>query len=419
MTVVGGGPTRRAARSRRAARFLGTGVVLFILSSLMLSGCADETPTPSLVDPTGFVAYIHPTGTFTLSMPPDWVVNDASDEYALNVEFSPPGSPEPLIGVYVVSADVLAGMSSEGESISVEDETVVAHYRSVFYDAVDLTYKEISRDPQPDGSLRLTFLIDAPQGTTQHNDFLQVIGPYLAALRVRLPDDQAQSRTLTRVIDTFQIHEDAGWRSVVQAQPGGATQDVVGFASLNAWVDRNGGFVIVGQVVNNGDKALEFVRITAQLYDAENRLLGEQDDFVSSDMVLPGEFTPFSIVFGDGLAPGTVRYDLNASARYADFAAQPFYGPENFALSSQAEFDENGFLEISGQVRNEGSATASLVKVLVTVFDEEQRVIATDTTLVDEQRLAPGETSGFSVIFVELGGVPNTFLVTAQGVTEG
>jgi hypothetical protein len=191
---------------------------------------------------------------------------------------------------------------------------------------------------------------------------------------------------------------------------------VVGFASLNAWVDRTGGFQIVGQIVNNGTLPLEFVRVQAQLYNAENRVMVERDDFVSSDLVQPGEFVPFSLVFSDGLPDGAVRYELHAVARYASFTLSTFYGAENFAIVSSAEFDENGLLVISGQVRNEGARPADLVKVIVTVFDSQRRVVGTDTTLVDQQHLAPGESSPFTVTFAELGGVADTFLVTAQAV---
>lgn len=386
--------------------------VLIVLVGAFLSGCVAETPTPSLVDPTGFVTYTHPTGVFSLDLPPDWIVGDTSDAYALNVSFSPPGSPEPSVSVYVVSVDTLDVAEFNLEALG-------DIYQATFYDAADTAYKEISRDLQPDGSLRVKFVLDAPQGTTQHNDFLHLSGPYFAVLRITLPDDQAQLRTIGLLLNTFKLNPQATWASAVAGEAEGASQqDVVGFVGLNAWVDRNGGFEIVGQIVNNADYPLEFVRINAQLYDAENRLLVEQDDFVSSDLVLPGEYTPFSLVFGDGMPPGMVRYDLHASARYADYTVRSFYGPDNFALTSQAEFDENGLLVISGQVRNEGSLTATLVKVIVTIFDADQRVIGTDTTLVDIQHLAPGEMSTFSLSFVELGGIPNTFLVTAQGIIQ-
>jgi hypothetical protein len=245
---------------------------------------------------------------------------------------------------------------------------------------------------------------------------MQIVGPYFAVVRVRLPNDQAQMRTISHIINTFTVHASAAWTSAVQ-QAGTANKDAVGFSSLNTWVDRNGGFVVAGQVVNNAATALEFVRIEAQLYDADNRLLLSQDDFVSSDTLLPGEYAPFSLVFSDGLPAGTVRYDLHASARYADATVRTFYGPQNFSVSSQADFDANGFLVVSGQVRNQGTATANLIKVIAVVFDADGRVIATDTTLVDFQQLAPGQTSTFAVSFAELGGVPNTFTVSAQGVT--
>jgi hypothetical protein len=401
---------------------------LFLAAILLLwvTGCVEEEATPALVDPTGFVTYLHPTGVFSLDLPPNWVVGDTSDETAVNVEFSPPDSPEPLINVYVITASALpqptpfpGGDPSmiTPTPASPDFEPLLIFYQTSFYNRTDWTYKEIGRDDQPDGSVRIRFLIDAPSGTSQRNDFIQVIGPYFVAMRILLPEDHAQMRTLTRIVNTLDVNDGAGWASVLP-QEDTAPHDVVGFASLNAWADQNGGFVVVGQVVNNAPLALEFVRISAQLYDADGNLMGQQDDFVSSDLVLPGEYTPFSIIFTDGLPAGTVRYDLYASARYADYAARSFYGPQNFAVTSEANFDEHGLLVIGGQVRNEGNQTASLVKVIVTVFNDQQRVIATDTTLVDLQRLAPGETSSYTVSFVELGGTPHNFMVTAQGIID-
>jgi hypothetical protein len=406
-------------------------IVMALLLATLLAGCgveAQPAPDPALVDPTGFVTYQHPSGAFSLSLPPDWVVSDTSDAYALNVGFSPPGSPQPLILVYLVSASALGRARPDDETVveipnpgtTVTDfDPLIGLYQGSFYAFTDATYKEIDRTPQPDGSVRIRFLIESPEGVTQHNDFVQVVGSYFVALRTRLPDDPSRLRTVGRIVNTLTVNSGSGWASVVPQQEDAAAEDLISFTSLNAWVDRNGGFVIVGQVVNNAAEAVEFVRLNASLFDEQNNLMLEQDDFVSSDLIPPGEYAPFSIVFSDGLPSGTARYLLEVSGRYADFTAQTFYGPENFALTSEADFDENGALLVSGQVRNEGNLSASLVKVIVTIFDAQQRVVATDTTLVDTQPLAPGETSTFSVRFFELGGEPNTFLVTAQGlITE-
>jgi hypothetical protein len=421
--------TRRTKHFSRSLPLIG-------LVLLALAACAPEPPTPELVDPTGFVTYIHPTGVFSLDLPPNWIVNDTSDEYAINVAFSPPDSPEALLSVYLVSEDALsaaepstaggqptpeAGPTPEGQARIDLEEPLIQAYLTSLYAGGDSTYREMGREPQPDGSLRLVFVLDAPQGTSSHNDFLQLFGPYFVAFRVRLPDDQAQLRTISRVVNTLSIDEENDWASKVapkEEDDESASQGAVGFVSLNTWADRNGGFQIVGQVRNRTELSMEFIRITAQLYDSGNRLLGEQDDFVSSDLISPGGYAPFSIVFTEGLPPGTVRYQLDASARYADLTARTFYGPENFAVTSAAEFDENGLLVISGQVRNEGPQAASLVKVIATVFDDNQRVVATDTTLVDPPSLENGDVSDYTVTFVELGGNPSTFLVTAQGIIE-
>ena len=394
---------------------------------LAVTGCAVEEPSaPSLVDPTGLVRYVHPTGTFSLSLPPDWVVSDTSDDFALNVSFSPPNSSEPLVTVYIITTAALDRARPSNaptqempnpSSVHTDIDRYVSLYQGLFYSLTDATYKEIERALQPDGSLRVKFVIEAQQGTTQHNDFMQVVGDYFVALRTRIPEKQGQLRTLSRVVNTLDVDTASTWVSdIPDSEENAASRDLVGFVSLNAWVDRNGGFVIVGQVTNNAKTALEFVRINAQLYDTNNQLLLEQDDFVSSDLLKTDEYAPFSLVFNDGLPANTARYELHASARYADFAQETFYGPENFALTSDAEFDENGVLVVSGQVRNEGNLTANLVKVIVTIFDAQQRVVGTDTTLVEQQRLASGEISTFSVRFFELGGEPNTFLVNAQGV---
>lgn len=402
--------------------------LIALLAGLTLAACAVEPPPaaePSLVDPTGFVTYRHPTGAFSLSLPPDWVVSDTSDAYALSVGFSPPGSPEPLVSVYLVSASALGrirpndqpavGLPNPGPTTS-DFDPLISLYQGTFYNLTDATYKEIDRQPQPDGSLRIRFVIESAEGTSQHNDFVQLVGSYFVALRTTLPDDPGRLRTISRIVTTLNVNPASGWASVVPDEEDSAAGDLIAFTNLNAWVDRNGGFVIVGQVMNNAPAPVEFVHLNASLFDEQNTVLLEQDNFVSSDLIQPGQMAPFSLLFSDGLPPGTTRYVLEVSGRYADFTAQTFYGPENFALSSAADFDQNGALVVSGQVRNEGNLTASLVKVIVTIFDAQQRVIATDTTLVDTQPLAPGETSTFSVRFFELGGEPNTFLVTAQGI---
>ncbi|MGF1505373.1 MAG: FxLYD domain-containing protein [Anaerolineae bacterium] len=391
-------------------------MLLLILMLSLAAACRPTEETSPEQAPAGFARYEHVTGVFSLSIPPDWVVSDTSDPFAVNVEFSPPGFGESLIGVYAVERAALGAEIDPALDLSAFDlERLSEYHIATFYDPD--AYIEIERTPQPDGSLRISFLLEGAARSSQHNDFLHIAGPYYLALRVRLPDDPDLLQAARVIVNSLAINTDSAWASSTTGA-GGAGPEAVGIVDLNEFVGRSSTFEIVGQVQNNANAPLEFVRITAQLYDERGSLLVEQDEFVSSDLVQPGERAPFALSFPDGLPQGTVRYDLLASARYADFTSQSFYGPTNFAVSSEAAFDDSGLLVVSGQVRNEGSAPARLVKVIVTSFDDEGRVVGTETTLVDRQQLAQGEVTDYTVTFVALGGNPNTFLVTAQGIID-
>jgi hypothetical protein len=374
--------------------------------SLLLSSCGSggRGAADDAVIPSNFAGYVYPGGLFSLSMPPDWVVNDISDGSAVHVEFSPPDSAFPQLIIFVVRM----------EEETTDFDSAVGDFTRLFYNDDSAPYKEVSREPQPDGSLRLIGVVETPGYSTQHNDFLQQFGPYFVALRAVLPADPTGLRALNRVLNTFQLDAEVPWVRSTQGLDAVVGQGAVGFSSLHAWVDSGETFSISGQILNNATAPLEFVRVTAQLYDVNNTVISEQGDFIAADVVEPGEFSPFQVLFLDGLPSETARYEVHATARYADFAAETFYGPSNFVVVDNADFDANGLLVISGQVTNNGGQRASLVKVIVTVFDPGQRVIGTDTTLVEAQSLAPGETSTFRVQFTELGGVADTYLSTAQ-----
>src|SRR5688500_15836129 len=161
-------------------------LLLITLLSVVLTACVADPATPELVDSGDFVTYAHPSGVFTLELPPEWVVNETSSEVALNIEFSPPNA-EPLIGIYVTSLSMINQDSSPAGIPTPEPgstpapinmETLATKYELSYYTGTDAIFKEIGRDPQPDGSLRLRFVMDTPGGTTTHNDFIQVRGPY-------------------------------------------------------------------------------------------------------------------------------------------------------------------------------------------------------------------------------------------------
>src|SRR5258705_13038835 len=147
-----------------------------IVLAIFLAGCAIENPTPSLVDPTNFITYVHPTGVFTLNLPPDWVVNDLSTDNTLDVEFSAPNDNSPLVAIAVVNAATLAEPSEEAAPVPPDINALATQYERARYVSGG-AFQETAREPQPDGSLRIKFLLNRDGKVTAHNDFVQIIGP--------------------------------------------------------------------------------------------------------------------------------------------------------------------------------------------------------------------------------------------------
>jgi hypothetical protein len=57
---------------------------------------------------------------------------------------------------------------------------------------------------------------------------------------------------------------------------------------------------INGEIQNNGTEPLDFVRVTATFYDANNSILGSDFTFTEPDTLEPGQSAPFKLTVGYG-----------------------------------------------------------------------------------------------------------------------
>ena len=78
-------------------------ILLSALIVLALSAC-DTNPVVVVATPvpldSSFHTYRHPSGVFSLRLPPDWSVRDVSSGDAVRVEFSPPGNAGARISIH-------------------------------------------------------------------------------------------------------------------------------------------------------------------------------------------------------------------------------------------------------------------------------------------------------------------------------
>src|SRR5262249_24413827 len=139
-------------------------------------------------------------------------------------------------------------------------------------------YNEVARNAQGDGSWRLVGVRQTAIGPRELNTFLQADKSFLSAIAVDLTDvgDQ-QLQLLKSVVNTYRVDPSVvlNTSNIQAAEGAGVTESsgVLAFSGLFTWTNQQGSFIINGQVTNHAGGPLEAIRVTAILYDAQNKAL--------------------------------------------------------------------------------------------------------------------------------------------------
>ncbi len=395
-------------------------MVVVIMMLVLLSACTSGSNEPlvqvatSVAPDAGFATYEHRSGVFTIRTPPNWIPNDLPDDNGVRVEFSTVENGQSIVRLTVYVVNTGAPMSREAflqtttNYLPPED---VANY--------EWQLLETPRD-QRDGSRRVVGVRYYPSiGARALNIFMQPNGRYFSVLEVDVTEaDEDAMRVLLAVVNTFRVDTD------IVIQPGDVVGGVtytgnISFEGYLHWEDEDGGFNITGLVINNQDIPMEAIRLTGFLYDSRGNRLSEESVILSQDVLRPQEAAPFRLRFEGGRPSRAVRYELQAAARVADFALTSFYGIENFTVPpAQVNYTDSGNLIISGQLSNSGSRLVRNVRVIVSVLDEEGRVVATETQFINKDQLLPGEADSYEVVVYDLGGAATRYDLTIVGTAE-
>ncbi|MBZ0319059.1 MAG: DUF3157 family protein [Anaerolineae bacterium] len=398
-------------------------VLLFIFSTLGLSACQDnpDDNAPLVIVATsaapdaGFYTYRHESGVFSIRIPPNWVADNLPDPNGVRVQFSNLEGTESVVRLTVYVVNTGTPMTREGflnAAAAYQPPEDVANYGwQLIEDPID----------QSDGSRRLVGVRTYPTiGPRAMNIFLQGNGSYFSALEADVTGaDDPLINTLAAVVNTYRVN------SSVALQIGEVTgvtsfTGVIGFDSYTAWSDSDGGFNITGRVVNNADYSVEAVRLTGYLFDSRSNRLSEKSSILTTDILAPGEGAPFRLRFDGGRPSTVVRYELHAAARASeDTVLRNFYGKNNFTVQSNDPFyNESGFLVVSGQLSNNGSRLVKLIKVVVSIFDDQNNVVATETVFIDKDQLLPGEAGSYEVVMYDVGGPAIRYELNVMGTAE-
>lgn len=156
--------------------------------------------------------------------------------------------------------------------------------------------------------------------------------------------------------------------------------------SSSNYVDA-GWFYIVGEVRNNTNKPMEYVKIAATLYDAGDKVVGTDFAYTMLDVIPPHDEAPFEI--GTGEWQGATRYRLQVQGRQGSLPRQ------DLAVRSHSAYVDHGWLVVRGEVENEGARKAEFVKLVITFYDATGDVVGVDFAYTTLDVIPAGGTSPF------------------------
>ena len=184
-------------------------------------------------------------------------------------------------------------------------------------------------------------------------------------------------------------------------------------ANVGFYETPMGSLWCLGEVINNTGASMEQVQVAVSLYDAEGEIVATGSTFTEFDIIPNEGKMPFALLFPEppsnfshhqvvALSGVTVAHwgrnyvDLNIESGHGEASGERAY-------------------VVTGQVRNTGQQDAEQIRMVVTAYDAEGRVVGIRRGSLEAQILGVGESSPFEVSLSSLGSQVVTYTVQVQG----
>jgi LysM repeat protein len=170
----------------------------------------------------------------------------------------------------------------------------------------------------------------------------------------------------------------------------------------------------LGEVVNNTGAGIEQVQIAVSLYDAEGETVATGSTFTEFDIIPNEGKMPFALLFTE--PPSGFSHHQVAALSGVTVVHWGRYYMDLTIESDRGEASGERAYVVTGQVRNTGQYEAEQIRIVVTVYDAEGRVVGIRRGSPETQTLAVDESSPFRVSLSSLGGQVVTHTVQVQGL---
>lgn len=190
------------------------------------------------------------------------------------------------------------------------------------------------------------------------------------------------------------------------------------FRRFSLYVDEGEGFrrlVFVGELVNNGSQAVQFIgnAISATYAIGDAPPFAEARGFPYADVIGAGRFAPFVVVLED--APANLNdLRITVGVRADAWVSPPGPGKAPPAgltgqiLDHEVVIDEESGEELLlfyGTITNESDETYAAVIPVIALYNAEGNVIRVAFDLTVPPSLGPGESGEYVIVFAKAQGI--------------
>jgi len=182
----------------------------------------------------------------------------------------------------------------------------------------------------------------------------------------------------------------------VSIRPSAATASAV-IQNDSMWIDSLGYLHIVGEVKNTGNLWLRFVKITGTLRDGGGGVVDVTITYALLHYLPPDNVAPFDLLEVDTAKSAQVQ-SYSLAVEYQEVAA---LSQKLIVLNVSHSTDAMGWLEVVGEVENQGDIPSTYTQVTVTFYDTNGKVIYVGFTYTSPSEIPVGGRCGFKLYVVD------------------
>ena len=384
---------------------------IFIIS-ITLSACGQGAvvyaPTPLPPD-TSPIPYVHPTGAFQITIPRTWSAFSQTLPDLASATFSAPDISESLVTVSVIT---LSEMPQIADLLNV-------YQTEARPDAG--RYVELERQAMGDGSWRLIGLRTTIGGVNQAvNTFITVQGQTVGITDILLiGDNPALNRVIEEAVNSLQINPTPPLQPTNLFSAQKTATSPLRLTSVYLWTAPSGVMFLTGVLQNATANPIGTVPLYAGLSTLDGVVVAGESGQVMGYAIPPNGFMPFSLRFGKGRPPEALNYALTiGGGGWVPDTTLRYYGEDNFTITSERTAPSENTTVVTGDVIHIGTDIVRDPIAILTIYDNQRRVIASAFSMIKEGVFLPQERASFSFNITELGGTPAFHLVTVQALPE-